>query len=120
MAKHTVIERLRAAEQWLAKLPGHSGEPFGWLRTLVYDAMQELQSESGALWMQTMTGPQSHVRIFVAGELGPREMDLLLEMLRLTRSYMREEAAPANAGATPLAEGVTDERAKSSSSESGK
>ena len=90
--KQTVIERLRAAEQYLSKLPGHGGAPYGWLRELISDAMQELQSESGELWLQTVTGLQSHVRMFVAGNMGLREMDLLLEILMLHRSWMRDES----------------------------
>lgn len=86
--KRTVIERLRHADQWLA---AHGGLPWQWLRELVRDATQELESESGSLWMQWTTSPTGHVRIFVAGEMGPKELDSLLEVLKLSRSFMEKD-----------------------------
>ena len=88
--KLSVIERLRAGEAWLTR---HGGPPMGWVVELFKDAAQELQSESGALWLQTVTGRNGHVRMFVHGPFGLKEMDLLLEILQLTRSFMERDAA---------------------------
>ena len=83
--KRSVIDRIRAADRWLEV---NGGAPMGWVRELLRDAAHELQSESGALWLQTVTGPNGHVRLFVHGPFGVREMDSLLEMLQLTRTWM--------------------------------
>lgn len=93
--KQTVIDRLRAAESWLARLPGHGAEPFTWMLALVHDARQELQSEAGELWLQTPVAPGKHIRLFVEGAMGVNELDLLIEMLTMQRKWRQrdEEAA---------------------------
>src|SRR6185295_13819991 len=84
--KQSVIQRLRQAQIWCER----SGAPYEWIRQLCADAAQELESESGSLWCQWSTGRTGHVRMFVAGEFGPRELDSFLEMLKLSRSWMDE------------------------------
>jgi hypothetical protein len=91
--KRSVIQRLDDADRWFQI----HGVPCAWIRELLQDARMQLQSESGALWMQTMTGREGHVRLFVHGPFGAREMDDLLEMLQMNRRWMHEDESPAAA-----------------------
>jgi hypothetical protein len=89
--KSSVIEELRAADRWLY---ANTVPALGWVRELLNKAVQELESESGALWLQTVTSRDGHVRVFVQGPFGTRELDILLEVLQLTRRWMeRDESA---------------------------
>lgn len=81
--KNSVMDRLRHAERWFAS----NGPQWHWMRELVVDAQRELESESGSLWCQWVTGPASHIRVFVTGEMGPHEIDVFMEYLKLSRSY---------------------------------
>jgi hypothetical protein len=84
--KQRVIDRLRQGHQWCAR----HGPPYQWIRDLFADAAQELQNESGSLWLQWMTGRTGHVRVFVAGDFGTKELDALLKVLHLQREHMAE------------------------------
>jgi hypothetical protein len=95
--KASVIQRLRDADTWLAV---NGREPLQWLRGLLRDAAQELESESGSLWAQWTTGRDSHIRVFVKGPMGLREIDSFMEFMALHRKFATawEQKAPA---ATP-------------------
>lgn len=97
--KRSVIERLRAADQWLA---ANGREPLQWVRDLLRDAAQELESESGSLWAQWMTGPHSHVRVFVTGEMNLRELDSFMAFLTLQRQFLAEDEAQTHDPPVPV------------------
>lgn len=86
--KSSVIQRLRESEVWCRS---HRVPAYEWLAELLFDAAQELESQSGALWCQWMTGPQSHVRIFVTGEMGRRELESTIKLLSLSLSHIKED-----------------------------
>lgn len=100
--KTTVIQRLRHADEWLA---AHGGAPAEWIRSLLRDAAQELESESGSLWAQWMTGRDRHIRVFVKGPMGLSEIDSLMEFLALSRKFAAawESAPQANCAVDPVA-----------------
>ncbi len=86
--KKSVIDRLRHAQRWFSE----NGPQWAWMYELSRDAAEELETQSGALWCQWATRG-GHIRIFVAGEMGIREIDSLMQYLELSRSYMREDQA---------------------------